>query len=94
MKIVDKVSWPVADLRCDWTADCPIEAVATAWQITSRTWRPKSSALWIRARRHPTTFRAINRPRPTETPAARMAATAEIACKVQWSPAKEIIMLE
>jgi len=33
MKIVDKVSWPVADLRCDWTLDCPIEAVATAWEV-------------------------------------------------------------
>lgn len=33
MKIVDKVSWPVADLRCDWTTDCPIEAIATAWDI-------------------------------------------------------------
>ncbi len=33
MKLVDKVSWPVADLRCDWTEDCPIEAVATAWGI-------------------------------------------------------------
>ncbi|MGE7471027.1 DUF1028 domain-containing protein [Bosea sp. NPDC003192] len=33
LKIVDKVSWPVADLRCDWTEDCPIEAVATLWEI-------------------------------------------------------------
>lgn len=33
MKIVDKVSWPVADLRCDWTEDCPIEAVASAWEV-------------------------------------------------------------
>jgi uncharacterized Ntn-hydrolase superfamily protein len=33
MKIVDKVSWPVADLRCDWTEDCPIENIAAAWQI-------------------------------------------------------------
>jgi len=33
MKIVDKVSWPVADLRCDWTEDCPIENIATAWDI-------------------------------------------------------------
>jgi uncharacterized Ntn-hydrolase superfamily protein len=33
MKIVDKVSWPVADLRCDWTEDDPIEAIATAWDI-------------------------------------------------------------
>ncbi|MBR2689378.1 MAG: DUF1028 domain-containing protein [Aquamicrobium sp.] len=33
LKIVDKVSWPVADLRCDWTEGCPIEAVATAWEV-------------------------------------------------------------
>lgn len=33
LKIVDKVSWPVADLRCDWTEDCPIEAIATAWSV-------------------------------------------------------------
>ena len=33
LKIVDRVSWPVADLRCDWTEDCPIEAVATIWGI-------------------------------------------------------------
>ena len=26
MKLMDKVSWPVADLRCDWTLDCPIES--------------------------------------------------------------------
>ena len=33
LKLVDKVSWPVADLRCDWTESCPIEAVTTAWSI-------------------------------------------------------------
>jgi uncharacterized Ntn-hydrolase superfamily protein len=33
MKIVDTVNWPVADLRCDWTEDCPIETIATAWDI-------------------------------------------------------------
>ena len=33
LKIVDNVSWPVADLRCDWTEDCPIENIATAWEI-------------------------------------------------------------
>ncbi|RDD70790.1 DUF1028 domain-containing protein [Paracoccus versutus] len=33
MMIVDKVSWPVADLRCDWTEACPIEAVARLWEI-------------------------------------------------------------
>ncbi|OCX65381.1 fimbrial assembly protein FimA [Thioclava sp. SK-1] len=33
MLLVDKVAWPVADLRCDWTEDCPIDALATAWDI-------------------------------------------------------------
>lgn len=33
MMLVDKVAWPVADLRCDWTEDCPIAAVETAWKI-------------------------------------------------------------
>ena len=33
MQIADKVPWPVADLRCDWTEDCPIEAIATAWDV-------------------------------------------------------------
>jgi len=33
LKIVDKVSWPVADLRCDWTEECPIENIATAWEV-------------------------------------------------------------
>ncbi len=31
--LVDTVAWPVADLRCDWTEDCPIEALATAWDV-------------------------------------------------------------
>ncbi len=31
MKIVDKVSWPVADLRCDWSEACPINALADLW---------------------------------------------------------------
>lgn len=33
MQIADRVRWPVADLRCDWTEDCPIETVATAWDV-------------------------------------------------------------
>lgn len=33
LMLVDKVSWPVADLRCDWTEECPIEAISTAWDI-------------------------------------------------------------
>ena len=31
--LVDKVAWPVAELRCDWTEDCPIENIAAAWEI-------------------------------------------------------------
>lgn len=33
MQIVDRVAWPIVDLRCDWTEDCPIEAIATAWDV-------------------------------------------------------------
>lgn len=33
LRLVDRVSWPVADLRCDWTDDCPIEALAGLWDI-------------------------------------------------------------
>lgn len=33
LMIVDKVPWPVADLRCDWTEDCPVTAIAKAWDI-------------------------------------------------------------
>ena len=33
MQICDKVAWPVADLRCDWTLDCPIENIAAACEI-------------------------------------------------------------
>ncbi|MCF6234405.1 MAG: DUF1028 domain-containing protein [Rhodobacteraceae bacterium] len=45
MKIVDKVSWPVADLRCDWSEDCPIENIATAWDI----YKPQLAAYIQRA---------------------------------------------
>ena len=31
MMIVDKFSWPLADLRCDWTDDCPIAAISDLW---------------------------------------------------------------
>lgn len=33
LMLVDKVSWPVADLRCDWTEDCPIAALSTVWEV-------------------------------------------------------------
>jgi uncharacterized Ntn-hydrolase superfamily protein len=45
MQIADKVSWPVADLRCDWTEDCPIEAVAAAWAV----YKPQLDAYTQRA---------------------------------------------
>lgn len=45
MKIVDNVSWPVADLRCDWTEGCPIENIATAWDI----YKPQLDAYTQRA---------------------------------------------
>ena len=33
LQICDQVAWPVADLRCDWTLDCPIENIAAAWEV-------------------------------------------------------------
>ena len=33
LQICDDVSWPVVDLRCDWTEDCPIEVISNAWDI-------------------------------------------------------------
>src|SRR3569833_2685344 len=33
MKLVREVSWPVADLRVDWTEDCPIESLASLWEL-------------------------------------------------------------
>jgi uncharacterized Ntn-hydrolase superfamily protein len=45
MKLVDKVSWPVADLRVDWSDDCPIEALANLWGI----YKPQLDAYVTRA---------------------------------------------
>ncbi len=47
MKIVDKVPWPVADLRVDWTEDCPVEGLATLWDL----YRPQMDAYVTRALR-------------------------------------------
>ncbi|WP_420860979.1 DUF1028 domain-containing protein [Algirhabdus cladophorae] len=33
LQICDTVPWPVADLRCDWTTQCPIETIASAWDV-------------------------------------------------------------
>jgi uncharacterized Ntn-hydrolase superfamily protein len=45
MRLVDKVPWPVADLRIDWTEDCPIEALAGLWEI----YKPQLDAYVTRA---------------------------------------------
>ena len=33
MKISHKVSWPLVDLRCDWSEDCPIKKLSKAWKV-------------------------------------------------------------
>ena len=44
MKIVDHVAWPIVDLRCDWTEDCPIAAIESACKFTNRRSRITCSA--------------------------------------------------
>ncbi|MDK3017409.1 DUF1028 domain-containing protein [Pseudodonghicola flavimaris] len=44
--IVDKAAWPYAELRVDWLdTDCPIEAVARAWEV----YRPQAEDYVTRA---------------------------------------------
>jgi len=31
--VVDTEDWPYAELRCDWTEDCPIMMIAKAWKV-------------------------------------------------------------
>lgn len=45
LKIVDRVAWPIADLRCDWTESCPIEDLTSAWEV----YRPQMEAYVQRA---------------------------------------------
>ena len=33
--LVDRQDWPLAELRCDWSEDCPIENIAAAWDFYS-----------------------------------------------------------
>ena len=45
--IVEGESWPVADLRCDWSDEArPVEAVARAWSV----YAPQMAAYVQRAR--------------------------------------------
>ena len=45
MLVVRDVPWPVADLRVDWSKDCPIAALATAWDL----YKPQLDAYVTRA---------------------------------------------
>jgi uncharacterized Ntn-hydrolase superfamily protein len=45
MKLVHNVSWPIADLRCDWTDDCPVDQLAYLWEI----YKPQLDAYVTRA---------------------------------------------
>ena len=45
LKLVDKVSWPVADLRVDWTDDCPVHGLAALWDL----YKPQMDAYVSRA---------------------------------------------
>jgi uncharacterized Ntn-hydrolase superfamily protein len=45
LQIVDKVSWPVADIRVDWTEDCPIAGLSNIWDI----YKPQLEAYVTRA---------------------------------------------
>ncbi|THD81408.1 DUF1028 domain-containing protein [Aliigemmobacter aestuarii] len=46
LKMADRLSWPVADLRIDWLDEgCPIAAVARAWEV----YKPQMAAYVTRA---------------------------------------------
>ena len=45
MLLVREVAWPVADLRVDWTEECPIAALAAAWEV----YKPQLDAYVTRA---------------------------------------------
>ena len=45
LKLVREMSWPVVNLRCDWTNDCPIEALAQLWDI----YKPQMESYVMRA---------------------------------------------
>jgi uncharacterized Ntn-hydrolase superfamily protein len=45
LKLVRDVDWPVADLRIDWTEDCPISGLSNLWQL----YKPQLEAYVTRA---------------------------------------------
>ena len=60
MLLVDRQDWPLAELRCDWSEDCPIENIAAAWDV----YRPQMDDYVTRALdpqpRQAMAFRATN----------------------------------
>jgi uncharacterized Ntn-hydrolase superfamily protein len=45
IKVSHTVSWPIVDLRCDWSETCPIEMVSDAWKV----YKPQMDAYLKRA---------------------------------------------
>jgi uncharacterized Ntn-hydrolase superfamily protein len=45
LKLADRLSWPVAEIRCDWTEDCPVETIARGWAV----YKPQMGAYVQRA---------------------------------------------
>ena len=45
LRIVDRVSWPVVDLRVDWTEACPVAALNALWKL----YQPQMAAYVTRA---------------------------------------------
>ena len=45
LKLVRNVDWPVADLRIDWTEECPIAGLSSLWQL----YKPQLEAYVTRA---------------------------------------------
>jgi uncharacterized Ntn-hydrolase superfamily protein len=45
LKIADRLTWPLVDLRVDWTEECPITALEAAWAV----YRPQMAAYVQRA---------------------------------------------
>lgn len=45
LKIADRLSWPLVDLRCDWSEACPIAALEAAWAV----YQPQMAAYVQRA---------------------------------------------
>lgn len=47
IKIADKTAWPCADLRCDWSDECPLAVLERAWKI----YKPQMDDYILRALR-------------------------------------------